>query len=109
MSDYGKKTVAELQEILKGRSLPHTGKKAELVARLNEADKSAETKTGMFFPLLRERFAKRLYCSDYFNVLRAEYLRLTKIVVNWSLFIQLNQLHPPQHPLQIQAVKRQRL
>jgi SAP domain len=48
MPDYGKKTVAELQEILKGRSLPHTGKKAELVARLNEADKSGEVKTGMF-------------------------------------------------------------
>ena len=48
MPDYSKKTVAELQEILKGRSLPHTGKKAELVARLNEADKSVEAKTGMF-------------------------------------------------------------
>jgi SAP domain len=47
MPDYGKKTVVELQEILKGRSLPHTGKKAELVARLNEADKSDETKQGM--------------------------------------------------------------
>jgi SAP domain-containing ribonucleoprotein len=40
MPEYGKKTVAELTEILKGRSLPHTGKKADLVARLNEADKS---------------------------------------------------------------------
>ena len=38
MADYAKKTVAELQEILKSRSLPHTGKKAELVARLNEND-----------------------------------------------------------------------
>jgi SAP domain-containing ribonucleoprotein len=47
MPDYGKKTVADLQEILKGRSLPHTGKKAELVARLNEADKSDEAKTSM--------------------------------------------------------------
>ena len=47
MPDYGKKTVAELQEILKGRSLPHTGKKAELVARLNEVDKSNEAKAGM--------------------------------------------------------------
>ena len=43
MPEYGKKTVAELQEILKGRSLPHTGKKADLVARLNEADQSVET------------------------------------------------------------------
>lgn len=41
MVDYAKKTVAELQEILKSRSLPHTGKKAELVARLNEADQAA--------------------------------------------------------------------
>lgn len=46
MPEYGKKTVAELQEILKGRSLPHTGKKADLVARLNEADKSIEAKPG---------------------------------------------------------------
>lgn len=44
MPDYGRKTVAELHEILRGRSLPHTGKKAELVARLHEADKSYETK-----------------------------------------------------------------
>lgn len=42
MVDYSKKTVAELTEILKSRSLPHTGKKADLVARLNEADKTAE-------------------------------------------------------------------
>ena len=42
MVDYAKKTVAELQEILKSRSLQHTGKKAELIGRLNEADKEAE-------------------------------------------------------------------
>lgn len=42
MVDYAKKTVAELQEILKSRSLPHSGKKAELIARLNEADAAAE-------------------------------------------------------------------
>ncbi|KAK4940963.1 hypothetical protein LTR10_019007 [Elasticomyces elasticus] len=41
MVDYAKKTVAELQEILKSRSLSHTGKKAELIARLNEADEEA--------------------------------------------------------------------
>ena len=46
MPDYQKKTVAELTEILKSRSLPHTGKKADLVARLNEADKKAESATG---------------------------------------------------------------
>ncbi|KAJ5482785.1 hypothetical protein N7539_006231 [Penicillium diatomitis] len=37
-TDYGKKTNAELIEILKSRSLPHTGKKADLVARLQEDD-----------------------------------------------------------------------
>lgn len=47
MPDYGKKTVADLQEILKGRSLPHTGKKAELVARLNESDKSSEAEKNL--------------------------------------------------------------
>lgn len=47
MVEYGKKTVAELHEILKGRSLPHAGKKADLVARLQEADKAVETKPSM--------------------------------------------------------------
>jgi SAP domain len=47
MPDYQKKTVAELTEILKGRSLPHSGKKADLIARLNEADKAAEASEGM--------------------------------------------------------------
>lgn len=47
MPDYQKKTVAELTEILKGRSLPHSGKKAELIARLNEADKAAAPSEGM--------------------------------------------------------------
>lgn len=37
-TDYSKKTNAELVEILKSRSLPHTGKKAEMVARLQEDD-----------------------------------------------------------------------
>ncbi|OAP65211.1 hypothetical protein AYL99_01183 [Fonsecaea erecta] len=41
MVDYSKKTVVELVEILKSRSLPHSGKKADLVARLNEADAEA--------------------------------------------------------------------
>lgn len=45
MPEYGKKTVVELTEILKRRSLPHTGKKAELIARLNEADKAEGPKT----------------------------------------------------------------
>jgi SAP domain-containing ribonucleoprotein len=50
MVDYAKKTVAELQEILKSRSLSHTGKKAELIARLTEADKEAES-NGIYSPL----------------------------------------------------------
>ncbi|KAJ5168424.1 uncharacterized protein N7482_004018 [Penicillium canariense] len=37
-TDYSKKTNAELVEILKSRSLPHTGKKAELVARIQQDD-----------------------------------------------------------------------
>ncbi|KAF7595348.1 hypothetical protein BBP40_006341 [Aspergillus hancockii] len=40
-TDYSKKTNAELVEILKSRSLPHTGKKAEMVARLQEDDSKA--------------------------------------------------------------------
>lgn len=43
MADYAKKTVAELQEILKSRGLASSGKKADLVARLTEADKTAGT------------------------------------------------------------------
>ncbi|KAJ5727679.1 DNA-binding SAP [Penicillium malachiteum] len=43
MSDYSKKTNAELVEILKARSLPHTGKKAELVARIQESDEKVAT------------------------------------------------------------------
>ncbi|KAK2836085.1 hypothetical protein FQN49_006699 [Arthroderma sp. PD_2] len=39
--EYSKKTNAELVEILKSRGLSHTGKKADMVARLQEADKSA--------------------------------------------------------------------
>jgi SAP domain-containing ribonucleoprotein len=61
MTEYAKKTVADLTEILKSRGLPHTGKKADvsptpaqfpvtltnpshqLVARLTEADKAASS------------------------------------------------------------------
>ena len=46
MPDYQKKTVVELTEILKARALPHSGKKAELVARLNEADRAADEAQG---------------------------------------------------------------
>ncbi|KAL8939052.1 MAG: hypothetical protein Q9211_002915 [Gyalolechia sp. 1 TL-2023] len=37
-TDYNKKNKAELEELLKARSLLHTGKKAELVARLLKSD-----------------------------------------------------------------------
>lgn len=37
-TDYSKKTNADLVEILKSRSLPHNGKKADLVSRLQEDD-----------------------------------------------------------------------
>ncbi|KAL8782421.1 MAG: hypothetical protein Q9213_005385 [Squamulea squamosa] len=40
-TDYSKKKNAELEELLKARSLPHTGKKAELIARLQQSDKDA--------------------------------------------------------------------
>lgn len=40
MTDYAKMKNAELEALLKQRSLPHTGKKAEMVARLQEADKA---------------------------------------------------------------------
>ncbi|KAF2141949.1 uncharacterized protein K452DRAFT_287140 [Aplosporella prunicola CBS 121167] len=39
MSDYAKMKNAELEALLKQRNLPHTGKKADMVARLQEADK----------------------------------------------------------------------
>ncbi|KKK17830.1 hypothetical protein P175DRAFT_0489682 [Aspergillus ochraceoroseus IBT 24754] len=42
-TDYSKKTNAELVEILKSRSLPHTGKKADMVARLQEDDTKKDT------------------------------------------------------------------
>lgn len=41
-TDYSKKTNAELVDILKARSLPHTGKKAELVARIEEDDAKSQ-------------------------------------------------------------------
>ncbi|RAK95017.1 SAP domain-containing protein [Aspergillus ibericus CBS 121593] len=41
--DYTKKTNAELIDILKSRNLPHTGKKAEMVARLQEDDNKSTT------------------------------------------------------------------
>ncbi|GAM86120.1 hypothetical protein ANO11243_041310 [Dothideomycetidae sp. 11243] len=38
MADYAKMKNAELEALLKERNLPHTGKKAELVKRLQDAD-----------------------------------------------------------------------
>lgn len=38
MSDYASLTVAQLKELLKSKSLPVDGKKADLLARLTEAD-----------------------------------------------------------------------
>lgn len=40
MTDYAKMKNADLEALLKQRSLPHTGKKADMVARLQEADKA---------------------------------------------------------------------
>ncbi|KAL1969125.1 hypothetical protein VTN77DRAFT_379 [Rasamsonia byssochlamydoides] len=39
-TDYNKKTIPELVEILKSRNLAHTGRKAELVARLQKDDEA---------------------------------------------------------------------
>ena len=41
--DYQKMTVAELKELLKEANLPLSGKKADLVARLVEANDAAPT------------------------------------------------------------------
>lgn len=43
MTDYSKYTVVKLKEELKARSLPQTGLKAVLIARLSEAVSSAES------------------------------------------------------------------
>jgi SAP domain-containing ribonucleoprotein len=50
MVDYASQTVPKLQELLKSRQLSHTGKKAELIERLNEADKAAEANGTRLFP-----------------------------------------------------------
>lgn len=41
-ADYSKKKNAELEDLLKARSLPHTGKKAELIDRLKKYDAEQE-------------------------------------------------------------------
>lgn len=50
-TDYTKKTNAELVEILKSRSLPHTGKKADLVARLQQDDEVKSTESAAPAPV----------------------------------------------------------
>lgn len=42
MTDYAKMKNDELSNLLKQRGLPHTGKKAEMVSRLQEADKTTD-------------------------------------------------------------------
>ncbi|KMU78383.1 hypothetical protein CISG_07100 [Coccidioides immitis RMSCC 3703] len=44
---YSKKTNSDLIEMLKARGLPHTGKKADMVARLVEADKAEAEKASL--------------------------------------------------------------
>lgn len=39
MADYNSMKVPELKKLLNERSLPHTGNKADLIARLTENDK----------------------------------------------------------------------
>lgn len=58
--DYAKKTVAELTEILKSRGLPHSGKKADLVARLNDADKQVEAESESLYAYHLSRTSTRL-------------------------------------------------
>lgn len=43
MSDYGKLKNPQLESLLKERGLPHTGKKADMVNRLQENDKASES------------------------------------------------------------------
>ena len=42
MSEYENLTVAELKELLREAGLPVSGKKAELIARLDESEDSVE-------------------------------------------------------------------
>ena len=46
-TDYSKKKNAELEDLLRARSLPHTGKKADLIARLQQHDKE-QTQTSSY-------------------------------------------------------------
>ena len=44
-TDYAKKKNAELEDLLKARSLPHNGKKADLIARLQQYDTEQAAKS----------------------------------------------------------------
>ena len=44
-TDYAKKKNAELEDLLKARSLPHNGKKADLIARLQQHDTEQAAKS----------------------------------------------------------------
>ncbi len=57
MSDYGELKVDELQKLLEERGLPKSGKKAELIARLEEHD-AAEAESPA--PSPQRRSQKRL-------------------------------------------------
>ena len=48
--DYAKLKNAELETLLKQRGLPHTGKKADLVARLQDDDAKATVKVAVDHP-----------------------------------------------------------
>jgi SAP domain len=43
--DFKSKTVAELTSMLKERGLPHTGRKAQLIQRLDDASKTTSGET----------------------------------------------------------------
>lgn len=77
MADYNSMKVPELKKLLQERSLPASGNKADLIARLQENDKSKETtttesagaaepsKAGKQFSLgLAQWRASQTYCTD---------------------------------------------
>ena len=46
MADYNSMKVPELKKLLTERGLPHTGNKADLIARLQENDKQQAASSG---------------------------------------------------------------
>jgi len=53
MTDYSQLKVPELKKLLQERSLPVSGNKAELIARLQEADSKPSGGAGMLQVLMR--------------------------------------------------------